>query len=121
MDPSLFDNIENKVEVRFQTLAADVQDKIRETNEKHLSAVIMALDTLRNLNATQEAERCPEFREQMQRKAVRSKYVLHNTRICISRGFLALYRTTYRLSVHVHLMYVQKRLYSDFQSDLKQD
>ena len=64
-DPDLFNEIETKLEAKFQRLTRDTEEKIRNLNTQHFSAVRVALDTLRNENVVLEAERDPELRERI--------------------------------------------------------
>ena len=68
MDPVLFDHIQRKLEEQFQALTRDVERKVQDANKRHFEAVRTALDTLRNENVVLEAERNPDFRENMRKQ-----------------------------------------------------
>ncbi len=76
MDPSFFDDVLIRLEARFVTLTIELGDKIRILNRKHLDAVRVALDTLRTENAALEAERDPQFRENLRQAVATARETL---------------------------------------------
>ena len=78
MDPHLWNSLQEKLETQFQNLTRDAKDQVHAANQRHLQAIRMALDTLRNENVVLEAERYPEFRERMRVQVVDAQRSLEN-------------------------------------------
>lgn len=75
-DPDLFRKIQEKLDARFQTLTSEVEENIKEANNKHFSAIRTAMDMLRSENVLQEAELNSEFREIMKKQVAAAQRTL---------------------------------------------
>jgi hypothetical protein len=68
---SLFKSIRLELKSRFSELAGDLQCKIQEAINFHLSNSQNDLDTLKNENAALEADRYPDFRRRVEAEVAR--------------------------------------------------
>jgi hypothetical protein len=66
----MFTYIKGELVTRVRSLTQEVQTDVQEVSREHVKAVRLALDTLRNENAAQEAEKDPAFRERMRKHVV---------------------------------------------------